>query len=205
METGARLPLSGKALLDLDASGVPDRIIDLIVAVSYPDRFIVERTTRADRGPLAPQFSSDPFMYGMFGLPMWSAGMGYYDAYWNPYYYSPFAYSYYGRFDPNYVSGSTIYVSGGGGGSVDLNPRPQSTGRARAVDGRGYTQTRPRDVSAERAPSTTSTTSTASSAPPSDTSSSSSSSSSSSGGSVSSSGFSNGGGGSDSGRTAVPR
>ena len=196
VETGARLALSSKALLDLDSAGVPDRVIDLIVAVSYPEKFVVERRVQSDRGPFGSPYYDANFMSGMFGLPMWSAGMGYYDAFWRPYYYSPFAYSYYGRFDPYYASGSTVYVTGvpGGGGGIDVTPRP--TGRGRVVDGRGYTQTAPRaTVANDSAPSSSSSSgsSGASAAP------------SSSGGSVSSSGFSSGSSSSDSGRTAVPR
>jgi hypothetical protein len=197
VETGARLALSAKALLDLDAAGVPDRVIDLIVAISYPEKFVVERRVRADLGPLGSPYYGETFMSGMFGLPMWSAGMGYYDALWSPYYYSPFAYSYYGRFDPYYASGSTIYVTGvpGGGGGIDVTPRP--TGRGRVVDGRGYTQTAPRaTVAGDSAPASTGSSSSGASAAPA-----------SSGGSVSSSGFSSGSSesSSDSGRTAVPR
>ena len=192
VETGARLALSAKALLELDAAGVPDRVIDLIVAVSYPDKFVVERRVRTDRGPLGSPFYDEMFMSGMFGLPMWSAGMGYYDAFWRPYYYSPFAYSYYGRFDP-YYAGGPIYVTGAPGGGVDVSPRP--TGRGRVVDGRGYTQIAPRaTATADQAPSTSSgSSSSGGSAAPA-----------SSGGTPSSSGSSSGSS-SETGRTAVPR
>lgn len=195
VESAARLALSARTLLDLDDAGVPDRVIDLIVAISYPEKFVIERRVRADRGPLGSPFYDDPFMFGMFGLPLWSAGMSYYDAFWRPYYYSPFAYSYYGRFDPYYASGSTVYLTSvPGGGGIDVSPRPQPSGRGRVVDGRGYTQTAPRASSGgDSAPASTSTASSSSSTP------------SSSGSAVSSSGFSSGSSGGDTGRTAVPR
>jgi hypothetical protein len=196
VETGARLALSAKALLELDAAGVPDRVIDLIVAVSYPDKFVVERQVRTDRGPLGSPFYDEVFMSGMFGLPMWSGGIGYYDAFWRPYYYSPFAYSYYGRFDP-YYAGGPIYVTGvpPGGGGIDVSPRP--SGRGRVVDGRGYTQVGPRaTATADQAPGTSSGSSSSSGlAAPASAS-----------GSSSSSGSSNGSNStSETGRTAVPR
>ena len=50
VETGSSFNLSGKDLLALQDTKVPDTVIDLIVALSYPDRFVVERTARADVG-----------------------------------------------------------------------------------------------------------------------------------------------------------
>lgn len=189
VESAARIPLSSRTLLDLDAAGVPDMAIDLLVAVSYPDRFVVEHSARTDRGMMPPQYLDDPFLYGAYGLPMWSARWGYYGSYWDPYYYSPFGYTYFGRYNDPYYAGVPVVIGGGGGGT----PAPQPSGRARVVDGRGYTQTRPRETAGEAAPSG----SAASSAPA--------ASSSSGTSSVSSSGFSSGGGSGDTGRTAVPR
>jgi uncharacterized membrane protein YgcG len=197
VETDAAIPLSARTLIDLDRAGVSDRVIDLMVAITYPEKFVIERSTRADRGSLAPMFINDPFSFGYFGYPMWSGAYGLYD-YYSPYYYTPFGYSYYGRLDPRLVGGGLLVVTDPGGGSVPVQP----SGTARAVDGLGYTRVRPRDpVQAERAPGTASRVGTSS------TSSSSSSSGSSSGssGTASPSGFSSGGGGGDSGRTAVPR
>ena len=48
VETGSSFDLSGKDLLALQDAKVPDSVTDLIVALSYPDRFVVERTARAD-------------------------------------------------------------------------------------------------------------------------------------------------------------
>ena len=202
VESGDTIPLSGRILLDLEKARVPERVIDLMVAVAYPGKFVVERSARADRGMLPPLYISDPFAFGMFGSPMWGSSLWLDDYY--PYFYSPFAYSYYGRYNPWFYQPGYIWVEGGvggvpgGGGGGEGQPVPSGT--ARAVDGRGYTQVRPRDAVPEPRPSGARQVSSDASS----SSSSGSSSSSSSSGTASSSGFSSGGGG-DGGRTAVPR
>ena len=132
-----------------------------------------------------------------------------YGSLYYPYYYSPFAYSYYGRFDPRFFGGGVVVVPvipDGGDGTTD----PPASGAARAVDGLGYTRVRPRNeeptvqsgrrIAPGRDAAATSTGSSGAASAPA----SSGSSGSPGGGAVSSGGFSSGGG-SDSGRTAVPR
>src|SRR5262249_48611312 len=94
VETNAWFPLSSRALIDLADANVSDHVIDLMVALSYPKRFVVERTARPDRVP-APVFD-DPFnLGGAFGYPLWSDSFGFYSSYgYSPYFYSPFAYGY---------------------------------------------------------------------------------------------------------------
>lgn len=201
IETGAAFELDGRTLLELDAAGVAGSVVDVMVALSYPDRFVVERS-RDDRSGRTV-FLSDPFSidYGFYS-PLY--GSLYY-----PYYYSPFAYSYYGRFDPRFFGGGVVVVPvipDGGDGTTD----PPASGAARAVDGLGYTRVRPRNeeptvqsgrrIAPGRDAAATSTGSSGAASAPA----SSGSSGSSGGGAVSSGGFSSGGG-SDSGRTAVPR
>ncbi len=208
VETNAGFDLRGRDLVDLDEAGVPDSVVDLIVALSYPERFVVERTARADAGPV-------PFMYGVtgagsaFSSPLWWDDFGFYSSaygYYSPYYYSPLGYSYSRGFDPRFLNGGYFYPIGigdGGGGVAD----PQPSGAGRVVDGQGYTRVRPRETAAAEATRQSGggsggTTSTASAAT---SSSSGSGSSSSGGGSVSPQGASSGGSGGDAGRTAQPR
>ena len=201
VETGAGFDLDGRTLLELDDAGVADSVVDVMVALSYPDRFVVERA-RDDRAGRTV-FINDPFGidYGFYS-PLY--GSLYY-----PYYYSPFAYSYYGRFDPRFFGGGLIVVPGT---SDDDGDDPQPSGAARAIDGLGYTRVRPRDAeptttvrSGRRVVSGTTTAADAgSSSGGSSSGGSSSGSSGGSGGAVSSGGFSSGGSG-DTGRTAVPR
>jgi hypothetical protein len=205
VETRASFDLTSKRLLDLNAAGVPASVVDLIVALSYPDRFVIERTGPVDRA--LPAIIDDPFTLGWaFGFPVWSDFYGFYSPLYgpySPYYYSPFAYPYYRGYNPffyggYYPGGGYVVDGGGGGGGVNVPNRP--SGQGRVVDGQGYTRVRPRDsepaVAVQSGGSSTASSSGGGS--------SSSSGGSSGGGSVSSQGFSSGGGG-DGGRSAQPR
>ena len=89
VETNAGFFLSGKELIALDDAGVPDGVIDVIVALSYPERFVIERTARGGGGGGGGGgFYDDPFMLGWaFGYPVL-----YDDFSYSPYYYSPFGF-----------------------------------------------------------------------------------------------------------------
>jgi hypothetical protein len=189
VETSAGFFLTGRQLVDLDNAGVPDSVTDLIVALSYPEQFVVERTARSSGG--GGTFINDPFGLGWaFGYPVW-----YDDFLYSPYYYSPFGYSRYGY---------RGYSSDGFGEMVlvGVNPGPQPSGNARAVDGQGYTRIRPRETASadDGGLVTRGSSSSFPSGGGSSTSSSGGSSTASSGG-----GYSSGGGGGDGGRTAQPR
>jgi hypothetical protein len=199
VETSAGFDLKGRTVLDLDQAGVPDSVIDLIVALSYPQRFVVERRSGGGGGGTTT-FINDPFMVGWaFGYPRF-----YDDYYYSPYYYTPFGYrGSFGAYGDDFVG---VAVAGAA-------PGPQPSGAGRVVDGQGYTRIRPREsAAADNGPSTVTRTNSASSSAPA------SSGSSSSGSTVSSAGYSSGGSsssssssssggdsGGDTGRTAQPR
>ena len=201
IETLAGFDLTGKKVMDLSAAGVPEGVIDLMVALSYPDKFVIQRLAQVSPSGQAT-FARDPFMIGPFATPF------FYDGYYygSPYFYEPFGYRGYSSFG----YGPIFVVQGGGGGVSNGS----ATGAGRVVNGLGYTRVTPRPDSAS-SPTTraraASRSSGSSSMPAADTSSSSGSSSSGSSSSGSSSGgaspggYSSGGGSSDSGRTAVPR
>jgi len=71
VETGSRFPMNSNLLMRLDDAGVPGQIIDLMVALSYPDHFDVE-----DERFAAPAFAQDPYWYP------WRFGYGYDHHYW---------------------------------------------------------------------------------------------------------------------------
>jgi hypothetical protein len=195
VETNAGFDLRSSSLVDLDNAGVPDSVIDLMVALSYPERFVVERTASADR--TQSPFIRDPFLFGSaFGYPMWfddfgsySPMYGYYS--YSPYFYTPLGYAYRGGYDSRLLDGSSFVV-----GAVGASTAIQPSGAGRVVDGLGYTRVRPRETAPAVATGQSGATSSASGG----------SSSSSGGGAVSAQGYSSGSsGGGDSGRSAQPR
>lgn len=191
VELEARFDLKGRQLIELDDAGVPDSVIDLMVALSYPDKFIVEHPVSA--GPL-PYGDGYGFGYPYDRFDPYGGWWRYADNLFWPSYYAPFAYRYWGFYDPMFVPGSGYAIIAS---PANANSEPVASGRGRVVDGRGYTRITTRTP--EPVTSSGGGTATTSSAGGS-------SSGASSGGSsgVSSGGYSSGGGGGG-GRTAVPR
>lgn len=147
--------LNKRALLALDEGGVDEQVIDLMVALTYPKRFVVERRGggSAPTGILTGNGWFDPMMSSMM--------MGAYSDC-----FTPFAYgyrSYYSMCNAGYASlgfdyfGYNRYYGTGYypyqyGGWVNVGAFPQQTGAisepqgdGRAINGRGYTQVRTRD------------------------------------------------------------
>ena len=161
LETDARFDLNSRALRELGAANVPDGVVDVMVALSFPDRFQIDRplgrrpTQAAGPTVTVEQSNRFPTTYGRDRLRRYSPYYTYdpyypYDPY-NPYYaygsydpyyfyYSPFGYSnWWGtRYDPYYSPYSR------GPRSVVIVPegpaRPSGGSRSRVVEGRGYTQ-----------------------------------------------------------------
>jgi hypothetical protein len=220
METSSRFPISSRVLLDLDKAGVDDRVIDLMVALSFPRAFAVRPSGPDDRLTPFPPFypGAADFVDAAYDYPYFY-GPYYSNYYYSPYFFSPFGYSYL-RYYPGFYSPVAVIApgDGGGGGGPGGNLPPEN---GRAVRGFGYTQVDRRDSSASSGDGgggggSARTSGSRGSASPrgysgSDAGSATSSSSggggsSSSGGSSSgSSAGSSSGGGGDSGRTAVPR
>ena len=185
VETKASFDLNSKALIDLDEAGVPDSVIDLMVALSFPGRFVVDRPPTQATSGFADYGAAGPYS-------TWPYDAALYDGFWNgpyaPYYYAPFGYAYWAGYGvPYYPYGGFVTIDPAGSG-------PDAAGRARLVNGAGYTQIRPRDPepieSGAGAGGTRAGDSPAG------------------GGSsagVSSQGFSSGGSSTDTGRTAEPR
>lgn len=206
-EAPGAFALNARSLAALADAGVGDRVIDLMVGVTWPDRFVVQRAGPAGGGggggfamPLGGMMMSDPFfssvvgpaaMYGCYSPYGWARS-----SYWSD--CAMYNQSFFGRY-PGYYSGywgayGPDWVTPGG---VVPQPGTGSTPDARLVNGRGYTQVRPIDTTAPLGNGsgftggggqTSGTTSAGS------------------GSGVSSGGYSGGGGASGGGdRTAVPR
>jgi hypothetical protein len=123
METDAGFPLNAKRLRELDAAGVPGRILDLMIALSFPNRFVVERRTSSSS-------SSSYWGPDIGGWAWMDAG---YDLF--PYRYAPFGYGMWGY---DYYYTDPVYL-------IESSPGPQRSGDGRVVDGLGYTRVRSRD------------------------------------------------------------
>ena len=133
VETEATFDLDSKTLITLDEAAVPESVIDLMVALSFPDHFAVDRPAAGGEWPGARAAG----YFGSYGY------LPYND--WYPYYVTPFGYSYWwAPYDPFYVvwPGDSYLVRPNDNDRLD-----QPTGRA--VSGRGYTRVRPREVSSD--------------------------------------------------------
>ncbi len=150
VETRATFNLNGRVLIRLQKAGVSANVTDLLVAQSFPERFVVER--QASTGSFY-SYSASSLYSATFASPYFFSPYGYsYDSYWyspygyaaygySPYRYSPFAYLYWSQ---PYVSFPSYgFVSPTGAGSTPA--AEGETGAGRAVAGRGYTRVRPRD------------------------------------------------------------
>ncbi len=152
-DTRQKFNISKKTLLSLDEANVPDGVIDLMVALTFPDRFLVERV-----GGAAPVGVStgmgwyDPFMSPLlspldYAYASCYRSNGYYGyrSYYNmcgPYGYGYNSYYPYGSYYNNYYPGGWIPIGDGGGNGGGVTP----SGEGRVVNGRGYTQIRERSA-----------------------------------------------------------
>ena len=139
--------ISKKTLLTLDDAGVDESVIDLMVALTFPDRFIVER---AAGGSLPVGVSTGGGWYDPLMSPLWSGTYAScymsdryygYRSYYNscgPSYYGYNTYPYGSYYQYNNYPGGWVPV-GSGGGDVTT-----PSGDGRVVNGRGYTQIRER-------------------------------------------------------------
>jgi hypothetical protein len=146
-ERGQGFAVDGKGLVALADAGVPGRVIDMMVALSYPKTFAVNPSSRegelrptVDSGPVARDYATD----GRRGPVVFVDPYGF-----SSYGYSPFgwnAYSPYGGYPYGYPYGygsAYGWYPGGGPVIVIRDPNggsPALARRGRAVKGRGYTR-----------------------------------------------------------------
>lgn len=144
--------LNRKTLVALDDAGVSEPVIDLMVALTYPQHFVVERKG----GSMPTGLSTGTGWYDPFMSPMLMGGMadcyspmGYgYRSYYSMcgaglYGYNQFyGYnsSYYGNYYPYGGWVNVGNLPSVGGNPIEIQPE------GRAVNGRGYTQIRNREA-----------------------------------------------------------
>jgi len=142
--SAARFDLNSRRLIDLDRAGVPASVIDWMVALAYPDHFVVDREyPRGGTGSFASTFA-DPFLPPLsaaYSSPYFFGSLYPYDDYgiypYGAYYYSPFAYPY-----SVLTFGSDVTVPGSANGV----PSPAPSGDGRVINGVGYVRIRPREA-----------------------------------------------------------
>lgn len=199
IESGQNFQLDRTRIVELADAGVPERVIDVMVALSYPQTFAIDRAG----GPTElPEAAGGPAVGSMSLRDPWLSPYGYrgfynglYPGYfYSDYYYDPYYSSYgygrgygYGGYGPGYNRPIIIVVPDQDG---------EAAAGGRAVNNRGYT--RGGSGSSEPRPSG-----------PSRSTGSSGNSGGGSGGSATSDGYSGGSsggsGGNSTGRTARPR
>ncbi len=122
-------------LVRMADAGVPEGVIDMVVAVSYPEEFAIERGVRGDPSAEAVR-TAERQDYRGYGPRHIYAGYG-----WNSIYFSPFRYGAYSSIGYGYGYPGYGY---GGYGYWGYRPnivyvRPdRRDGGGRAVSGRGY-------------------------------------------------------------------
>jgi hypothetical protein len=131
VELGQPFRLDAAAIASLADRGVPEEVIDVVVAVSFPDRFAIDRRVISKRAE--EREGSSGYRPRRFGGPFfWGAGRycyvsgWYWWAYCDPYVYWGYGYAPYYRF------GYGIPV-------VVIRP-VEPDARGRAVNERGYTR-----------------------------------------------------------------
>ena len=139
VERGAPLRLDAERLVRMADAGVDPSVIDVAVAVSYPDRFAVARET--DRRMRDRDRRDEWGRYDRYDR-YTRYGRGYYDPFFYPYGY--YGYDYYGYYGDAYgygyghSYGSRSYY---GGGPTVIVVRPAGNdANGRAINGRGYTR-----------------------------------------------------------------
>lgn len=149
---GYRLDLDAKALAKIADAGVPESVIDVLVAISYPDVFAINRATgktelrpveetrRIAEEPVTVTAGYPAYGYSPFGWDYYSSARcslyGYSVFGCSPYGYSPYGFSPYGYSPFGYAPGYGWYPGNQPVVVVRGNGTPAPHGRV--VNGRGY-------------------------------------------------------------------
>ena len=156
-ETGSRFDLNGRTLKELDAAGVPDGVIDVMVAQSFPGHVAIgrpfghsiaqtrgARTASVQRPNRLPSYSYSPYYppssYASYYAYRPSSPCYPYRPYSPCYfYYSPFGYSnWWGDpYRPYYSTGRRPVIIRPGGSA---RPSGGDSDRGQVLQGRGYTR-----------------------------------------------------------------
>ena len=153
VERGEPFALDANRLIEMADAGVPPRVIDVVVAVSYPEKFVVNDGRTAGRRPADAARGRPGYGYGRrlnpFGDPFYDpySRYGYYSGYG---YGSRYGLGYYGGYRYGYGGygfGGYSYGFGGYGTPIIVVRRSGSSAdsgptQGRVVRGGGYTSAR---------------------------------------------------------------
>lgn len=137
-ERGDRLDVDAEKLVGMSDAGVADEVIDVVVAVSFPDRFSLDRGRPTTAGDAAARGAASRDRYGY--------GRAY--GYGSPFYRNPFDRWRYGL-DPfgwgyspyGYAGGYGWWYGGRSPTIIVVRPRDEAEDDAgRFVNGRGFTR-----------------------------------------------------------------
>ena len=150
-ETGSRFDLNGRTLKALAAAHVPDGVVDVMVALSFPGHVAIDRpfrgspgqtrgatTTSVHRSTRLPSYSYPPYYPPYYPPSVYDPYYAY--RLYPPYsYYWPFGYSsWWGDpYRPYYFPGRRPVIIRPGGSA---RPSGGDRDRGRVVQGRGYTR-----------------------------------------------------------------
>ena len=139
IERRVQLSVDSKELVRLADAGVPARVIDAMVALSYPKAFAIAGAS--DIGMRSGEVAMQTDEAGgrtIYSTMMYPYGYGSYGYGLSPYYYSPFGYSPYGYgYGYGYGFGYGWYP-GSGPVVIIRNPNVNAPEHGRVVNGRGY-------------------------------------------------------------------
>ena len=153
-ETGATFDLTSRQLVRLDEAGIEPNVTDLMVALSFPEHFVIERQAGGGGSSGGTGFWGmvDPTYSSFYSSTLYSPySPYYYSPYsysYSPYAYSPFAYPYWASgYGGAYYGIAPYYRLTSPGGVGSMPAGSLRTGTGRVVAGRGYTRVRRREGS----------------------------------------------------------
>jgi hypothetical protein len=136
MEYRAPFAINAKTLTRLADTDVPNPVIDLMVALSFPDKFVIERDAVE---PITRTDSAQSAKDDDYPIPL-SVYYSIVDPYF-PWYWTPYTYSLYWNSGWNIWPGYYYVYPGSGGFPVV----PDRRGSGLLVNGHGYTRVFPKD------------------------------------------------------------
>lgn len=131
-ESRVQVPLDRRALVQLSDAQVAPQVIDLMVALAYPEKFEVHRSSSSGGGGSWSSGWLDDFYPGEWGYLADVYGYGF-GSFGVPYFMGATGYGY-------YPGGFSYAPAGGGSGAAD------DTSHGQVVNGQGYTRVQPREA-----------------------------------------------------------